>query len=70
MTSEGKDPLPGTKIGSHALSLTLDMLETLKTAGLTVVQFDPTTEQCEAGAKAGGVDPDTAARIFRAMISV
>ena len=47
----------------------LRFLEQLRDAGLMVIPAAPTQAMLQAGAEAGGIDANVAARIFHAMVS-
>lgn len=56
-------PRPG-----WALKVALDTLQALGDRGLTAVPLEPTATMLAAGSRAGGVDVETAWRIYQAMI--
>lgn len=54
---------------SATLQAALDMVERLGSQGLTAVPVNPTNAMVAAGAKAGGVDPEKALAVYRAMVT-
>ncbi|NIR46308.1 MAG: hypothetical protein GWN51_16870 [Gemmatimonadetes bacterium] len=46
----------------------LGLVDAICAAGLVLVPAEPTTAMLAAGADAGGLAPDAARRVFRAMI--
>lgn len=54
--------------GRSHLADSLMLLKQLQQAGMLVVPASPTRAMLQAGAEAGGTDPNTAARIFHAML--
>ena len=54
--------------GRSPLAETLMLLKHLQEAGMHVVPASPTRAMLQAGAEAGGIDPNTAARVFYAML--
>ncbi len=47
----------------------LGLLEDLTVLGLTVAPLQPTAAMLGAGAEAGGVPPETARRVYEAMVA-
>jgi len=54
---------------SDALALSLAMIEALGRAGLMIVSAQPTPAMLMAGARAGGIAPADACRVFSAMLA-
>lgn len=62
--------LSSDKKGSKAMTLALEMVDSIGRSGLVMVPDIPTPEMIRAGAEAGGVDGQTIDRIWNAMIAV
>ena len=58
---------PGAK-GSSAPNQPLDCVTRAAPFSGTLAPIEPTAKMCAAGAAAGGVAPDLAARIYKAML--
>jgi hypothetical protein len=58
-----------TQCGSRALARALEWMARLDAAGRTYAPFEPTLEMTKAGAAAGKVAPETATRIYKAMLA-
>lgn len=63
--NDNLQPLPSER--QHLLD-SLKFLEQLRDAGLMVMPAEPTQAMLQAGAEAGGVDVNTVARVFHAML--
>lgn len=50
------------------LAETLKFMKELRDAGMLVVPATPSQAMLQAGAEAGGIDPNTAAQVFQAML--
>ena len=58
-----------TQGGSRTLARALEWVARLDAAGRTYAPFEPTPEMTEAGAAAGKVAPETATRVYKAMLA-
>ena len=58
------------KIGSRALQQALAAVERLNRTETVVAPRTPSASMLASGSRAGGVDSETAERIYRAMVAV
>jgi len=63
-----KNTTPGAM--SRPLRTALELVEAIAEAGLALVPARPTAAMVKAGAIAGVVGPETAVRVYRAMVAV
>ncbi len=54
---------------SRPLRTALDLVEAIADAGIALVPARPTAAMIKAGAIAGVVGPETAVRVYRAMVA-
>ena len=66
--SMAKKTTPGAM--SRPLRMALELVEAIADAGLALVPAQPTAAMVKAGAIAGVVGPETAVRVYRAMVAV
>ena len=65
--SMAKNTTPGAM--SKPLRMALELVEAVADAGLVLVPAQPTAAMVKAGAIAGIVGPETALRVYRAMVA-
>ncbi|MEX1206418.1 MAG: hypothetical protein WEB85_14335 [Dongiaceae bacterium] len=65
--SMAKNTTPG--VMSRPLRTALELVEAIADTGLALVPAQPTAAMVKAGAIAGIVGPETAVRVYRAMVA-
>lgn len=50
------------------LSLTVQVLDSLGSEGLSITPTEPNDNMLEAGAKVGGISPEIARRVYQVML--
>lgn len=66
MTVKDKSETP--VLGSRALQNALDAVGAVGDSGFVIAPNEPSDEMLRSGAKAGGVSPTVARRIYKAML--